>query len=135
MKRGHYERVKRRSYGMVPPEHPEGVCFAPHGGGSRVASVMPILLRYQRPLQLRLCHGSGSSSTLWRPAGTTIATTLSGKVEGTAPKIIAKLRDPVFMNAFTAKGRMMPLLQTILVRVILNPKIALLGAARYAMRQ
>ena len=46
---------------------------------------------------------------------------------GIAPKIIAKLRDPVFMNAFTAKGRMRPLLQAIPVRVILNPRIALLG--------
>jgi glucokinase len=54
---------------------------------------------------------------------------------GIAPKIIAKLRDPVFMNAFTAKGRMRPLLQAIPVRVILNPKLALLGAARCAMRQ
>jgi glucokinase len=54
---------------------------------------------------------------------------------GIAPKIIAKLRDPVFMNAFTAKGRMRPLLQTIPVRVILNPKVALLGAARCAIRQ
>ncbi len=54
---------------------------------------------------------------------------------GIAPKIIAKLRDPVFMNAFTAKGRMRPLLQAIPVRVILNPKVALLGAARCAMRQ
>jgi glucokinase len=54
---------------------------------------------------------------------------------GIAPKIIAKLRDPVFMNAFAAKGRMRPLLQAIPVRVILNPKVALLGAARYAMRQ
>ena len=53
---------------------------------------------------------------------------------GIAPKIIAKLRDPVFMNAFTAKGRMRPLLQAIPVRVILNPKVALLGAARYALR-
>jgi glucokinase len=54
---------------------------------------------------------------------------------GIAPKIISKLRDPVFMNAFTAKGRMRPLLQAIPVRVIMNPKVALLGAARHAMRQ
>lgn len=51
---------------------------------------------------------------------------------GIAPKIIAKLKEPVFMNAFTAKGRMRPLLQTMPVRVILNPKVALLGAARYS---
>jgi glucokinase len=38
------------------------------------------------------------------------------------------------MNAFTAKGRMRPLLQTVPVRVIMNPKVALLGAARYALQ-
>jgi glucokinase len=54
---------------------------------------------------------------------------------GIAPKIIAKLRDPVFMNAFTSKGRLKPLLQAIPVRVILNPKVVLLGAARHATRQ
>jgi glucokinase len=51
---------------------------------------------------------------------------------GIAPKIISKLRESGFMNAFTAKGRMRPLLQDIPVRVILNPKTALLGAARHA---
>jgi glucokinase len=51
---------------------------------------------------------------------------------GIAPKIVSKLKDPEFMNAFTAKGRMRPLLQDIPVMVITNPKTALLGAARYA---
>jgi glucokinase len=54
---------------------------------------------------------------------------------GIAPKIISKLKDPIFMNAFTSKGRLRPLLQAIPVRVILNPKVALLGAARHATRQ
>ena len=51
---------------------------------------------------------------------------------GIAPKILAKLMEPGFMNAFTAKGRLSPLLRDIPVRVILNPKTALLGAARHA---
>lgn len=51
---------------------------------------------------------------------------------GIAPKIISKLKEPEFMNAFTAKGRMRPLLQDIPVRVIMNPKTALIGAARHA---
>jgi len=51
---------------------------------------------------------------------------------GIAPKILAKLQGPGFMNAFTAKGRLRPLLQEIPVRVIMNPKTALLGAARHA---
>ncbi len=53
---------------------------------------------------------------------------------GIAPKIIARLREPLFMNAFTAKGRMKPLMQSMPVRVILNPQTALLGAARYALQ-
>jgi len=52
---------------------------------------------------------------------------------GIAPKIVSKLKDPEFMNAFTAKGRMRPLLQDIPVKVIMNPKTALLGAARHAV--
>jgi len=51
---------------------------------------------------------------------------------GIAPKIISKLQDPIFLNAFTAKGRLKPLLQAMPVRVILNDRTALLGAARCA---
>lgn len=52
---------------------------------------------------------------------------------GIAPKILERLKAGMFMEAFTAKGRMKPLLQTIAVRVILNDKTALLGAARCAV--
>lgn len=51
---------------------------------------------------------------------------------GIAPKIVGKLQDGAFMRAFVAKGRMQPLLESMPVRVILNPKTALHGAARYA---
>jgi glucokinase len=37
------------------------------------------------------------------------------------------------MQAFLAKGRMQPLLESIPVKVITNDKIALFGAARYAV--
>jgi glucokinase len=53
---------------------------------------------------------------------------------GIAPKIIQKLKGPAFMAAFTAKGRMKPLLEAMPVRVIMQEKTALLGAARYAAR-
>ncbi|MGH9513534.1 MAG: glucokinase [Terriglobales bacterium] len=52
---------------------------------------------------------------------------------GIAPKMLSKLAGPLFMNAFAAKGRMQPLLESIPVRVITNDKVALLGAARYAL--
>jgi glucokinase len=52
---------------------------------------------------------------------------------GIAPKILPKLTGPLFMEAFIAKGRMSPLLKAMPVRVILNEKTALLGAARCAL--
>ncbi len=51
---------------------------------------------------------------------------------GIAPKILPWLRRGDFMTAFLSKGRMRPLLEAMPVRVILNPKTALLGAAHYA---
>ncbi len=51
---------------------------------------------------------------------------------GIAPKIIGKLKDSTFMSAVVSKGRLKPLLDAIPVRVILNDKAALLGAARCA---
>lgn len=51
---------------------------------------------------------------------------------GIAPRIVDKLKGPAFMEAFTAKGRLRPLLATIPVRVIMNDDTALLGAARCA---
>ena len=51
---------------------------------------------------------------------------------GIAPKIIRKLSDPAFLDAFQSKGRASPLLRDIPVRVITNDKTALLGAGRVA---
>ncbi|HEY1801964.1 MAG TPA: glucokinase [Terriglobales bacterium] len=49
---------------------------------------------------------------------------------GIAPKILSKLAEPFFMQAFLDKGRMRPLLEAMPVHVITNDKIALLGAAQ-----
>ena len=51
---------------------------------------------------------------------------------GIAPKNLDKLKDGTFMKRFVAKGRMQRLLETMPVKVILNDKTALLGAARCA---
>ncbi|MCW5771176.1 MAG: glucokinase, partial [Rhodospirillaceae bacterium] len=51
---------------------------------------------------------------------------------GIAPKILPALSDGAFMQAFTAKGRFAPLLGDIPVRVVLNPRAALIGAAHFA---
>jgi glucokinase len=52
---------------------------------------------------------------------------------GIAPKLISKLAGPLFMQAFVSKGRMQTLLDSIPVSVITNEKVALFGAARYAL--
>jgi glucokinase len=54
---------------------------------------------------------------------------------GIAPKIGDALMRPVFREAFAAKGRMRPLLEQMPVRVILNDKTALRGAARRALQE
>lgn len=51
---------------------------------------------------------------------------------GIAPKILNYLQQGAFMNAFADKGRLLPLLRSFPVKVILNDKAALYGAASYA---
>jgi glucokinase len=53
---------------------------------------------------------------------------------GIAPKIIRKLKNTTFMKAFKNKGRYSGMLAHIPVKVIMNDRAALLGAARYAMK-
>jgi glucokinase len=51
---------------------------------------------------------------------------------GIAPRILEKLKDGTFMKAFTDKGRLSQLLVNTPVRVILESRTALIGAAAYA---
>ncbi len=51
---------------------------------------------------------------------------------GIAPRILPRLTDGRFMSAFCAKGRMRPLLESIPVRVVINPAVGLIGAAHCA---
>ena len=51
---------------------------------------------------------------------------------GIAPRILEKLKDGRFMKAFSDKGRMSQLLINMPVRIILESRAALLGAAAYA---
>jgi glucokinase len=52
---------------------------------------------------------------------------------GIAPKMIQKLKEPRFLNAFLEKGRLRNVLETVQIKVIMNDKTALLGAARCAL--
>lgn len=48
---------------------------------------------------------------------------------GIPPKILSKLKEDIFMEAFTNKGRFRGFLEKISVKVVLNDKAALIGAA------
>jgi glucokinase len=51
---------------------------------------------------------------------------------GIAPKMMAKMQSPIFLEAFHHKGRLSPLLRSTPVHVIMNDKTALQGAAWFA---
>lgn len=51
---------------------------------------------------------------------------------GIAPKILPIIKSDYFLNAFASKGRFEELLRGMQLKVSLNPKTALLGAARFA---
>jgi glucokinase len=52
---------------------------------------------------------------------------------GVPVKLLWKIALPAFNEAFNAKGRLEPLMESMPVKVILNDEAALLGAARYAL--
>jgi len=54
---------------------------------------------------------------------------------GIAPKIAERIKRGDFLEAFASKGRLRPLMEQIPVRIILNDGAALLGAARWALRE
>lgn len=54
---------------------------------------------------------------------------------GIAPQILPRLQQSDFIHTFCDKGRMRQLMEAMPVKVILNDKAALLGAARFAALQ
>jgi glucokinase len=70
-----------------------------------------------------------------RAGNVALAYTATGGVYlggGIAPRIVNRLTDGAFMRAFTAKGRLSALLGQIPVRIVLDDRAALLGAAEIA---
>ena len=52
---------------------------------------------------------------------------------GIAPKLLPALEKGDFMKGFTAKGRYAELMARMPVRVALNPRAPIIGAAQYAL--
>ncbi len=53
---------------------------------------------------------------------------------GIAPRILETLRQDAFLTAFLNKGKMGALMETLPLRVVLNPRVGLLGARDYAIK-
>jgi glucokinase len=53
---------------------------------------------------------------------------------GIAPKILTKLKENIFLGAFINKGRFKDFLEKIPVRVVMNDRAALIGAANFAIK-
>jgi len=51
---------------------------------------------------------------------------------GIAAKILPRLTTPLFREAFVSKGRLSSVMETIPVKVVMDDKVGLIGAARYA---
>jgi glucokinase len=51
---------------------------------------------------------------------------------GIAPKLVDRMKEGKFLEAFLDKGRFRKLLETIPIRIVLNDETALLGTAVYA---
>jgi len=54
---------------------------------------------------------------------------------GIAAKILPKMTNGAFLQAFISKGRLQHVMETIPVKIILNERVGLIGAARYAAMQ
>ncbi len=54
---------------------------------------------------------------------------------GIAPRLLPALRAPGFLAAFRDKGRFRPWLEKVPLRVVLDERAPLLGAARYALEE
>ncbi|MCI0394998.1 MAG: glucokinase [Chloroflexi bacterium] len=52
---------------------------------------------------------------------------------GIPPRILPQLRQSAFREVFSRKGRFSPLLEQVPVYVILNPRVALMGAAHHGL--
>jgi glucokinase len=103
--------------------------------------ITPILVQnaLTRPDECEICVKTVEMfvSVLGAEAGNLALTVLSTAGiylgGGIPPRILPMLSDGRFMQAFFDKGRFSELLKNVPVHVILNPKVALMGAAGYGL--
>ena len=128
-----YGYLRERGYAEEPEWLAERLVSAP----DRAPVIVEAALDEERPCKLCQATLNMFISILGAEAGNmALKVMASGGVYlggGIPPRILSGLQSGPFMEAFRRKGRMSKLMEEIPVRLILNPKVALLGAACYGM--
>ena len=124
-----YEFLRETRRGDEPAAVAEAITKGDPGVVISEAAMNKTSLRCEMALDLFVTYYGAEAGNLGLKLMSTGGVYIGG---GIAPKILARLEQENFMAAFTGKGRMRYMLTAMPVKVILNPKTALLGAAHYA---
>lgn len=126
-----YAFLKESGRAIEPPWLAEALAAA----SDKTPVIMKAALDKERPCDIAMTTLQVFVSILAAEAGNMALKVLAtGGVYlggGIPPRIVSYLDSEQFVRAFRNKGRFTKLLSTVPVYVILNPKIALLGAARH----
>ena len=76
-----------------------------------------------------ILYWDAANIILWQQKAATVGGVFIGG--GIGAKILPAIQDGNFMRAFKAKGRFLPLLNKIPVKLSLNPRTPLIGAINY----
>ncbi len=124
-----FEFLRATGRGSESPELTAELAGTPSAGAIAAAGMAGTASRAVAALDLFVTIYGAEAGNLALKMKATRGVLIGG---GIAPKLISKLRGPVFLGGFLDKGRMRGLLERIPVRVILNDQCALVGAAVYA---
>lgn len=124
-----YEFLRETKLGDDPPSFAEALTKSDPGVVISEAAIKGTSSRCAMALELFVTYYGAEAGNLALKIMATGGVYIGG---GIAPKILAQLEGEHFMPAFVGKGRMRTLLAGMPVKVVLNPKTALLGAAHYA---
>lgn len=102
-------------------EDPAAVTAAAEAGEARAAHALRLFCRLYGAV------AGNVALTFWATGGVYIA-------GGIAPRILSRLQEGAFLAAFLDKGRFRTSLARMPVRVVLEPRVGLLGAMRVAAR-
>ncbi len=124
-----YEFLRETKRGEEPPSLAEAMTKMDPAAVISEAAVNGTSTRCAIALELFVTYYGAEAGNLALKLMSTGGVYIGG---GIAPKILAQLEHESFMATFLGKGRMRTLLSGMPIKVILNPKTALLGAAHYA---